>query len=148
MSNRRFTPPWSVEEAATCFIARDSAGHKHSPIFISRMSPAGDIQPRQHILGEVPARCRDQGSFIHARVLRVPHTFVRKIFRAGLVVRHGGIHVFADALKQKVKRSGHSSSPEWRSHLKAAGRGRTSGLARRPPPLTAVSIVPPPWKLV
>ena len=28
MPARHFPPPWSVEELAACFIAKDSAGHK------------------------------------------------------------------------------------------------------------------------
>ena len=66
----------------------------------------------QHELDEVPARCRDQGGLIHARALRVPHAFIRKIFRAGPVVERGGIQALADPLMQKLKRGGHSPSPQ------------------------------------
>jgi hypothetical protein len=39
MPARRFPPPWSVEEAAACFVVIDSAGQS-SPMSISRMNAA------------------------------------------------------------------------------------------------------------
>jgi hypothetical protein len=33
MTQRRFPPPWSVEELAACFIVKDSAGQKLAFIY-------------------------------------------------------------------------------------------------------------------
>jgi endo-1,4-beta-D-glucanase Y len=32
-SNRRFPPPWSVEELEACFVVRDNAGQKLSYVY-------------------------------------------------------------------------------------------------------------------
>jgi hypothetical protein len=33
VSNRRFPPPWSVEELDACFVVKDSAGQKLSYVY-------------------------------------------------------------------------------------------------------------------
>jgi hypothetical protein len=44
MTERRFPPPWSVEELGACFVVKDGAGQKLAYVY-SRTSPAGDRRP-------------------------------------------------------------------------------------------------------
>jgi len=45
MTERRFPPPWSVEELDACFVVRDRSGQKLG-YFYSRRSPAALAQSR------------------------------------------------------------------------------------------------------
>jgi hypothetical protein len=46
MPERRFPPPWDIEEAnASCFIVKDNNGHALAYCIISRVTPAGARLP-------------------------------------------------------------------------------------------------------
>jgi hypothetical protein len=40
LNNRRFPPPWSVEELHGCFVVKDSAGQRLAYVYFAKMSPA------------------------------------------------------------------------------------------------------------
>jgi len=40
VTERRFPPPWSVEELHGCFVVKDSAGQKLAYVYFAKMSPA------------------------------------------------------------------------------------------------------------
>jgi hypothetical protein len=40
-TNRRFPPPWSIEDIGAAFVVKDNGGQS-SAIFITRRSPADD----------------------------------------------------------------------------------------------------------
>jgi hypothetical protein len=44
-TDRRFPPPWTVEEQDACFVVRDHSGQQLAYIYISRMRRAGDRRP-------------------------------------------------------------------------------------------------------
>ena len=41
MADRRFPPPWSVDEFEACFVAKDGAGQKLAYVYFEE-DPAGD----------------------------------------------------------------------------------------------------------
>jgi hypothetical protein len=43
MPERRFPPPWSVEETDACFIVRDDNGQAIAYVY-SRRKPAGELR--------------------------------------------------------------------------------------------------------
>ena len=46
MAERRFPPPWTVEETQPCFIVRDHNGQALAFVCIARMSRGGELLPR------------------------------------------------------------------------------------------------------
>jgi hypothetical protein len=40
MPERRFPPPWSVEELHGCFVVKDSAGQRLAHLYFAKMNPA------------------------------------------------------------------------------------------------------------
>jgi hypothetical protein len=49
VTDRRFPPPWSVEEAAACFVVVDSAGQKLAYVYF-------EDEPGRAISSQVAAR--------------------------------------------------------------------------------------------
>jgi hypothetical protein len=44
VTERRFPPPWSIEELEACFIVKDNAGQKLAFVYFED-EPAGDRRP-------------------------------------------------------------------------------------------------------
>jgi len=49
VTDRRFPPPWSVEEAAACFVVVDSAGQKLAYVYF-------EDEPGRAVSSQVAAR--------------------------------------------------------------------------------------------
>ena len=67
--NRRFPPPWSVEETGACFIVRDSDGQALAYIYY-------DDEPGRRGAGKLLTK--DEARRIAANIAKLPGLLLRK----------------------------------------------------------------------
>jgi len=60
MPERRFTPPWSIEEQAACFVVRDTNGQQLAYVYfeneLGRRSAGNPIGTETPLQGEINAK--------------------------------------------------------------------------------------------
>ena len=63
MTNRRFPPPWSIEDNGACFVVKDSAGQKLAYVYY-------DDEPGRRLAAKLLTR--DEARRIAANAAKLP----------------------------------------------------------------------------
>ena len=63
VTERRFPPPWSVEELKACFVVRDQAGQKLAFVYF-------EDEPGRRLAAKLPRK--DEAQWIAANIAKLP----------------------------------------------------------------------------